>query len=279
MPSLDGIDAMISALDWTSDHSREVVAVFYGYFDDSGSDKESPIALMAGYVAHAADWKKFENKSKRLFEREEVSPYFRAKLFSHTQTPFDGWTIKRKKEFAGEWYGFAHRHLMRGISAGAVKSDFVKGRQAEHRKLPKPSVVAHCLHMALTHLCKDGHVWTEIEKYGLHLVIEASTPSVDDGIRDAFDRLVAVNKLEKHLRSLIFAKKESSRALQLADYLAYYSHRFALTAMHRSLEGRTPFLDIAQSSVETLMKLGEKFSPNPDYHALFSEWKRKGRPA
>ena len=273
---LDGIEAIIAGLDWTSDLSRGVVAVLYGYFDDSGTDDDSPVAVMAGYVAHMADWKKFERKSKELFGREGVEPFFRAKLFDHGQKQFKGWTQERKLMYARRWYGLANRYLMRGVSAAAVKSDFIAGR-AKNAKIPAPSAQAYCLQMALIHLCGDGSVWAEIEKYGLYLVVETSTPSIDSGIRDNHNRIVGVNRLEKQLRSVAFATKESSRALQIADYLAYYSHRFALTAMHDSLDGRTEFLDLAQGNVETIMKLGHGFEPDPNFIKPLRDWRRRER--
>ena len=70
-----------------------------GYFDDSGTHSASPTAVMAGYVARAGDWGKFERKTKHLSKREEI-PFFRAKLFDHTKEQFDGWTLPRKLRFA-----------------------------------------------------------------------------------------------------------------------------------------------------------------------------------
>jgi Protein of unknown function (DUF3800) len=252
------------------------VAVLYSYFDDSGTDGASPAAIMAGYVAHMADWKKFERQTGTLFESEGIQPFFRAKLFDHNQKQFKGWTEDRKLAFARRWYGLAKKHLMRGVSAGVVKSDFIAGR-AINRKIPVPSTPAYCLQLALINLCADGAVWREIEKYGLYLVVETSSPSVDAGIRDTFGGIVGINRLEKHLRSIAFAKKDHSRALQLADYLAYYSHRFALTAMHDSHEGHSEFLDIAQSNVTTIMRLGHRFKPNPDFIPPLREWRRRRR--
>ena len=96
-------------------------------------------------------------------------------------------------------------------------------------------------------------------------------------------QIVAINDLGDRLRSISFANKSAGRALNIADYLAYYSQRFAVTALGESLEGRTPYLDIAQGSVETIMKLGEKFEPNPEYRAVLARWraasKSKKRPS
>ena len=244
----------------------------YGYFDDSGTDKASPIAVMAGYVAHAADWKKFENKSRRLFDKEEI-PFFRAKLFEHGQKQFRGWEPERKLAFANKWLGFAHPLITRAVSSAAVKSDIYAARSMD-KKIPAVSPQAYCLQIALKHLCMDNAVWEGVQRYGLHLFIESSTPGTDAGMREDFDRMVGVNKIRKHLKSVTFMPKASSRALQLADYLAYYSHRFALTSINDSFEGRTEYLDIAQGNVETIMKLAHSFKPNPEYRAALKAWKK-----
>src|SRR5262245_17133828 len=75
------VEAMVASLDRTSGYSAGG-AVIYGYFDDSGTDAASPVAVMAGYVATDRMWRRFERDSKRLFDREHID-FFRAKLFDH----------------------------------------------------------------------------------------------------------------------------------------------------------------------------------------------------
>lgn len=243
-----------------------------GYFDDSGTHDGAKTAVMAGYVAHRTDWKRFEQKTKRLFDEEGI-PYFRAKLFHHGQKHFAGWSEERKLSFARKWYGYASRFLMRGITAGMLKADFVAVK-ARDRKLPGISCEAYCMQMAFSHLCRDGEVWREIEKQGLQVIVESSTVA-DAGIEVDFNRVLAVNDLTDRIKAISFAHKQDVRALQIGDYLAYYSQRFAETAIHDSLDGITPFLDIAKHGVTTIMKLGEKFEPNPDYRVLLGKAKKK----
>jgi hypothetical protein len=171
------------------------------------------------------------------------------------------------------WYNYTGRFLLRGIAAGMKKSDFLTAK-ARDRKLPGISCSAYCMDMAIKHLCEDAEVWKELERYGMRLIVETSTVA-DAGIRDAFNRGVAANRMEKYLHPISFAKKQSARGLQLGDYLAYYSQRFAETAIHDSFEGVTDYLDIAKRSVSTIMKLGEKFSSYPEFRALLASSKRR----
>jgi hypothetical protein len=240
-----------------------MVAVIYGYFDDSGTDAGSPVAVMAGYVAHVSDWNKFENNTKRLFQRESI-PFFRAKFFDHRQKQFKDWSLPRQLLFATEWCGYAKRHLMRGISSATIKADLADVK-AKHRRFPALSPQANCMQVALDALFSDTEIRAEIEKFGLSLIIEKSSDKVDGGIKTAIEQVVGVNDLEDKLNPVTFADKKKVRGLQFADYLAYYSHRFGLTAMNESQGGRSEFLNLAQDSVKTIMKMTRTYAPNPDW--------------
>lgn len=246
------VASLVAATDLLASHPQRVVAVLIGYFDDSGTHDAAQTAVMAGYVAHMADWKRFELKTKQLFDAENI-PYFRAKLFHHNQKQFYGWSDEKKVKFARRWFGFANRFLLRGVTAGMLKADFVAGK-AKDRKMPGISCEAYCLQMAFAHLCRDKEVWEAIERYGLHVIVESSTVA-DGGIEVDFKRVVSANNLQHHIKAISFVKKQDVRALQIGDYLAYYSQKFAETAIRNSLDGVTPYLDIAKDSVETIWQV------------------------
>jgi len=152
------------------------------------------------------------------------------------------------------------------------KADFKEGKAKDYPKLPRLAPQTYALQIAISHLCRDEEVWEEIKKHGLSVIVEASG-AADAGMEEDFYRVASLNEISEHLRSITFAKKSSARTLHLADYLAYYSHRFALTALHDSQAGRTEFLNIAQDNVPTIMKLAEKFGPNPDFRDAYARWR------
>jgi hypothetical protein len=271
----EGIEAIIAGLDWTGALSRRVVAVMHGYFDDSGTDRTSPVAVMAGYVANEHGWKLFEQQTKKLFSREGI-PFFRAKLFHHGEKQFKGWSDARKLRFATEWFGYAGEHVLRGVSAAADARD-LKSAKAQHRSASSISVQYTCMSMATTLLCKDVEVWEHVKKDGLSLVIEKSG-APDNSIKIGLEHLAAANEeLGEVLRTTTFADKESVRALQLADYLAYFSYQLALTARHGSTEGATEFLNIALRAVPTLKEIGHSFFPNAAFASAAAQAKAKAK--
>ena len=71
--------------------------------------------------------------------------------------------------------------------------------------------------------------------------------------------------LNGRVQSLSFAKKNSCRAVQLADYLAYYAGRDAeIHGKLRRADNR-PYLDIALERVPTDYALCSDFKRNPNY--------------
>lgn len=277
MPPPETIESIISALDWGADLSRRIVVVLTGYFDDSGTHTASPVAIMAGYVANESGWRSFEKEARRLFLSEGIT-VLRAKKFEHGEDEFKNWGPSRQLRFVTELFGVAESTILCGASAGVAKANY-RAIQREITKLPSISPSGYCLQVMIANLCKDQVVWDRIEaEGGLHLIIESRTGS-DDGMREDFERVVGVNNLSDKLHSISFVRKDRCIAIQLADFLAYYSYRFALTALDNSTDGRTPFLDIAQSSVRTIMRLAETFTPSPDYAALLAAAKRKAKPS
>jgi hypothetical protein len=133
--------------------------------------------------------------------------------------------------------------------------------------------------ISLPLLCEDGAVWSEIEQNRLSLVIERSG-SEDGGVRYGIERLAVANEfLASALDPVTFADKERVRALQLADYLAYYSFRLALSARHSSEEGATELLYIALQAVVTHKNMGGDFVPSRDFATAIARAKRKRKEA
>lgn len=243
-----------------------------GYFDDSGSDRQSPVAIMAGYIAPEKEWKSFERKAKKLFDQERI-PYLRAKLFDHGEKQFKGWSDARKLRVSVDLFDIAREHIVRGVSAGVDKQDYIAAKKS-NPKFSAGSATAYCMQIALRHLLEDDQIASAVKEHELQPVIESGT-YVDAGIKQDIDRILNVNEVRGVVRSPLFVPKTAALAVQLADFLAYYSHRFALTARNDSDAGRTEYLAIAQDNVPTIMKFAHKFSINPDFVRAEKDWRRK----
>src|SRR4029450_4293500 len=113
---------------------------------------------------------------------------------------------------ATEWFSYAEEHILRG-STGAVLKDDHKAVKKAHRTASSISEQATCMSIVLSLLCKDGIVWSEIERNRLSLIIEKSG-SEDGGVRYGIERLAVANDfLASALETVTFADKERVRAL------------------------------------------------------------------
>lgn len=258
-----GIEQIVSCLNFGKDLSGRITLVVVAYLDDSGKH-DSAVVTMAGFVSRARDWTLFEQGSEALFLESGVN-VFHAKEFSNGKDDFRGWTDARKREFAEDWFDVAESAgIMRGISMSVVKSNFDDARR-EHKLLPNTSAYGYCLHIICKTIFQDQEVWDAIETDQFSVVLESSRKKSDRGVGNTFDRLMDENGLTDHIQSFSVARKDSSRALQLADYLAYFSWQPAEQAARDELISRSLYRDIATSRVYTYGELAEGFFPNPDY--------------
>jgi hypothetical protein len=216
---------------------------------------------MAGYVSTMGGWKAFERKSRKLFKGEQIE-VFHAKDFHHEAQEFEGWREPRKMRFATEWLEIAKEHVFCGATISIDKASYNSARH--HRKTTaNVAPFTYCLNIVMERLCGDGETWDLIQKDQLSLIFEKGNAH-DGGLKVEFENIKLRNKLDEHLGSATVAPKRSSRALQLADYLAFFSWQQAEKAALGTLNSRSPFHDIALMSGPFVhVVLAEDFAPKP----------------
>ncbi len=241
---------------------------------DGGTHKSSPVVTMAGYVAHQHNWEKFERSSKRLFKKYDIS-LFHAKQFFHRKGEFRGWQVARQLRFATELFEVAEPLMLRGVGISIEKASFNKARQ-DHNMLQSVGPFVYCISPILRKLCGDGEVWEAIEREGFSVTLEDGNKN-NTAVQIEFRKIAHRHQLEEYLRSIEVEPKGSSRALQLADYLAYFSRQEAERATLGTLNDRThsEFLDIATTHVATNHGLAEDFKPNPEFERKFGRDKSR----
>lgn len=204
---------------------RRIITVLVSYLDDSGSDAASPMVTIAGYTAQFDQWAAFEDGGKEVLSSYDVPP-LHTKEFHDGDGPFTGWSRTKKAEFAAELYGVASRHLMIGASISAQKKTYVL-RGKETRLNRNTSAIGHCFNILVDRMIKSPLTGPHIRADGISFVVESGNKNNQDLAR-VFERVRKIHGLEKELRSISFAGKESCVAIQLADFLAFYSRRHAV---------------------------------------------------
>ncbi len=203
------------------DRDRTII-VLVTYLDDSGTDWDSPVVTMAGYVAGFAEWQRFESGTDGVFDRYEI-PFFHSKEFHDTKCQFSGWSRIKKNSFVDEWYGVASPFVRFGISISVQKKTY------DLRKLQlglgqNMSAFGFCFNVVIDRLLREPEIGRIVAADGLSFIVESGT-TYNSSLERIFHGVMRRHNLESRLKSVSFADKRQCKALQLADLLSFYAKR------------------------------------------------------
>lgn len=192
------------------------------FFDDSGTSPVNRIAAVAGYVANAYHWERFNSKWKSLLRDYRVKILRRSDLES-LKGEYSDWDKEKQIEFLKRAHFVIKKTGSVPISSCVVKDDF-------ERIIPKDlkeilgGVYGWCAHDCLM---KVEH-WCDQKKYKgrIFYVFEAGTKG--HGQIDLAMRLfyrVPVYKKRFRIQGWTFHDK-TMLPLQAADVIAYEVFKF-----------------------------------------------------
>ncbi len=198
------------------------------YLDDSGTDKQSPVLTMAGYVGLQPHWDVFERSAAKIFAAYGVTS-LHAVDFNATKNQFKGWQRRRKEAFIANLLLELKKAAPFGVMASITKTAYAKAKSlGEHAQ---QSAYGHCFGNVL-----DAIMWSKQMKFAasrgatLSFVVERGNKN-DCDVQRVFDKAKWDSRnvgAEKVLKSVEFADKNSAIALQMADFLAFTGRRLAL---------------------------------------------------
>jgi hypothetical protein len=198
------------------------------YLDDSGTDAQSPVLTMAGYVGLKPHWAAFENNAAKVFADFNVT-LLHGYEFNATKGQFKGWARKKKEAFIITLFSELRKAAPFGVMASITKTAHAKAKSfgADAQK----SAYGHCFGQILDSIMWSVHMKSAATKGATLSFI------VERGNRNDADVTRVFNKAkwnpgnlgaEKVLKSVEFTDKSSTIALQMADLLAFTGRRLAL---------------------------------------------------
>jgi hypothetical protein len=202
-----------------------VILVFQVYLDDSGTANE-PIITMAGFVAQESDWETLEPDYEAILGPTNYRvPVLHAKHFHATQGAFAGWSKVRKKSLTRELFQTSKGRVPFGISFSARKKSFLS-RKAETGNAPGTSAYSMCFSAILVRLIDGPEMGKAIQRDGLSIFVESGNKN-NDGLNEHFRKFQSHPIYKGALREISFIPKDHCRAIQVADFLAFYTRRHA----------------------------------------------------
>ena len=193
------------------------MSIFTIYCDDSGTDKHSRVASVAGYLGKVSQWEKFQKEWRKALREFGVRQMHRAELESF-KGEFKQWNGTLRTKFLQRVQPIIREHMTVPIGSAVIKDDF-------HNVIPRHiqeqfgGVYGWCAHdclVAVSHWYGNRGYRNRIQ-----WVFEAGT--IGHGQVDAMFRELNGNQKTRdkfYIKGWSFQDK-SVVPLQAADVLAY----------------------------------------------------------
>jgi Protein of unknown function (DUF3800) len=204
------------------------------YLDDSGQDPQSHVTTLAGYIARDIAWEAFETQVEPIFEKAHVK-ILHAKDLEATRGEFKGWKILQKHAFVARIFRVLSDHFMLGMSMSAVKNTYAQ-RAKESKRKRTVTPYTYCFNVIFDWMLRDIRIGRAVWEEGVALILEGGQKNNAEA-EQHFYRIRKEHQLEGVLKSLNFVSKDNCRAIQVADFFAFYSRRDS-AAMEKAVRGK-----------------------------------------
>ncbi|MGB8605175.1 DUF3800 domain-containing protein [Bradyrhizobium sp.] len=194
--------------------------MFQCYLDDSGTSG-LPIVTLAGFAASKDNWEELEPRLDDVLNGYGV-PVFHAKEFHDTKPPFKNWKRLKKRSFADELFATSHGQIY-GLSTTINRKDFELAKK-QQGGWDRMSAIGVCFSAIMTRIVTDPYIGIAVKTHGVSFLVESGNRNNAE-IEQFFNRMAQHPTFEGALRSISFVSKDSCRAIQLADFFAFYSRR------------------------------------------------------
>jgi len=239
------------------------------YLDDSGKDPQNRIITLAGFVAPEDAWRSFEAEVESWFTEFGVK-VLHTKELHHTDGEFKGWTVLRKQAFVARLCQAMSHHLPVGVSMSALKETYAT-RAAESDRKRTVTPYTFCFQVINDWILRDIRVGRAANADGVAYIIEAGNEHNSEA-EEQFHAVRKLHDLGATLRSICFVGKDSCRAIQMADLIAFYSRR------HGEAMERAPLDERADVNAGMMMNLIAGAVPIRSFVATDFGANAEGRP-
>jgi Protein of unknown function (DUF3800) len=193
------------------------VATFYEmYVDESGSDDESPILCIAGYIFKKKNAERLSEEWGLVLKRYKV-PYFRMSRCAHGKKPFDGLSKERRIKMVKALIKIIRKYMVYGLAVTVSEKDYYEIMPGDDRI---GGAYTFCLRGCLSCIwfLNEGYNWGGPTAYFFES--DHKHQSEANRIMNAI-AITADAKAKYHYVAHTFSDKKDLLPLQAADLLAW----------------------------------------------------------
>ncbi|UVK56060.1 DUF3800 domain-containing protein [Mesorhizobium sp. AR02] len=191
------------------------------YLDDSGESAE-PVITLAGLLSTAESWQQFEMDARVLFDSVGLE-YLHTVDLHHRRCAFKGWNSTETAAFANALFRLVEAHGGFGVEFSVLKARYEERKKALGLKLGV-SAMGMCFRGVVDRIVKDEGFLEAEQMPGVDLSFVVESGHANNN--DILARFDAIKEMDpKRFGSLVFEDKKKTIALQVADFVAFYSRR------------------------------------------------------
>ncbi len=194
------------------------------FLDDSGGDRQNSALTVAGYVATEEQWALYESEISPIYENFNVSTLHTVNLHQGREE-FRDWKILRKQAFVASVSQIISRRAVLGVSYSVWKSQYHASAANSGRK-QTVSPHTYCSTVILNWILTDVGIGKIVSEKGVRFVFEDGHANNRESVQN-INFIKEKFSLHSEIRSVEVASKNSSKSIQTADLLAFYSRRHA----------------------------------------------------
>jgi hypothetical protein len=205
-----------------------IFVILTSYYDEAGTHGGSPVTVMAGVMATANQWHRFETTAARL-KRNYGFTVFHSKEFKNRSGAFRGWSIQKQLSLISELGEAANeKNIMEGVMFVLSNREYEESYKGSVRYFRQDSKYGLCFRNCLLHLILDAAdrlgTHKKFSETRLNVVLESGAKGADDAKRIFDETRQETERIGLNLLgTLTFASKgdPDSDALWLPDFLAH----------------------------------------------------------
>lgn len=235
MPLSTSTDYIAWLVHSTNSKSKLLAVLNYtGYFDESGTDVNSRVIVVGGYVSPAQDWRRLEIKWHKILNRAiPKEPRYYHTTDAQANPPrgiYRGWSREKADRMTDRLIPLLKDHVRWGLAICLLREDWLSVLEIAKRVFPKPKEVDKFPYIVLSKMCIEGLVsilgdkLPREEKIGF--VFERN--NLSGVLVKGYEILEKNPKYARRFRGFYIGQhKEDFPGLQAADLFVWHYRRFA----------------------------------------------------
>lgn len=206
------------------------------YFDASGTHNDSPIIVVAGYVAEVTRWRTFQSKWADILKKENLS-FFHMTDFESGHGPYKGWPTGRRTHLIKKLCRCIKGKTLFSVSRAIIKKDYRVSKEKVDVLKPYSAFT-----FSAVQCMRDITKWADANNRHDPIAYTFESGDGYDGELDAIRNEITGdenNRRRYRFCSLNTADKRRLSPLQAADILGYEIYKETINFHLANGEPRT----------------------------------------